>query len=1223
MAWQSIRFLDNNPSRPGAMSMAQGHLSAPERDSSANSSGLSSPFDSHRSSPIPVEPAGYRSRTSSASSDDHVRSALRGHSGVVLLDVASTVHPRRVKVTPDLSQPFGITLSGNTPPIISTVETHSIAYKAGLRSMDRLLAINGVSCANSNHHEAARMLKQAMDTTSTSVSPLRRKGISRKQQWRHTIDGSLARPSPPKSVLRRAGSPRPHKHVKFVRGLVAPPTPHNPSPPSSPVNLSLATNSMSMESPVMQRSPLGKARSVQAGSPHSHYGYPKHNVHARPQPLRSQSLSTSPPGLSPPSRTSITAYPPGGGHSPLSTPSAVSSLSPPITPPMARRQTAPTNTILAGPATGAIAQEAELRVPHRRLRSPPPCAISPQPMTRHDETALTQQYGSQATLSASNGSQQASMQAPRSPSPAVMQHPPATATTQAYTGLSNADNSHPSVATDAYSALSPPAPTSPSRTDDGELFLGFQVLDEATGTDSPSLEMEDGVRHRRLEETGRQGMTDSPTLAPAKQLFGFDAEIDEDFMRQAAEGSDVFKGFESFSNEDTLETRRRRSENHDGEEEDDLASFGWHLDIESQEQAADMTLYPETVDVYVYQHAQPWRDNNADKYNPVVYTSPKVVSDYPAYGDPESTLLLTFNNSGCDEDPRDRSSICGAYDVVDNMPRNPLGRYGIQGRGNLSFWGPNYSRHNYIIIHQDNIFKIGKAPQTFSPAALPLPVSIGRVVPDPRSTDNAWVEEYVRIDPASSVHASTKLLALTTVQPGELDLDDFYTPLLDEIKHACQALEAYVAAMVHCRMQDGIELAYKQLQQQAFERHCQAQQHMHNAQQAHWTPVSSTDPAQSMTSMTSKQTFESASSRHNAKARTTSQDAIATRASLHAGIDVTSSSSALHASNLDLPPEEPVDIVDEPLLKLTNLMPEHVQLPHVRHGENTGHLDSKLSVEPVNGVASFLPSPAGADQGGKGNSSLPSDTVSNTGILNRDDDVAHKAMSLHAPTELHKEMDGLQLQTTDKADSNEPRSSDVEAALSALETSAPRLPGMAAAPASSDGPKAETNRTAETSSEAESRETLSASQRMPAHVTTPPSTATDPLSVSIASTHSSETDLATRANNVTSSISSSKLVDTPTSSTASNSLNQQASIASTNQPSTPRPSIGARRLSPGQLVPNDGDKADAGVPEWVTRAKTKRASFKVDSLNAVKSQHTPEEVVPEWVALARRKNKPA
>eukprot|EP00794_Sanderia_malayensis_P003487 gene3487-3985_t len=82
------------------------------------------------------------------------------------------------------------------------------------------------------------------------------------------------------------------------------------------------------------------------------------------------------------------------------------------------------------------------------------------------------------------------------------------------------------------------------------------------------------------------------------------------------------------------------------------------------------------------------------EYMPVVYTAPVVLS-HPVWADVdlldmEPRPLLPFNvYDGMLK--TNRKSHVHDYDVVDNLPRNPMGRTGIVGRGLLGKWGPNHA----------------------------------------------------------------------------------------------------------------------------------------------------------------------------------------------------------------------------------------------------------------------------------------------------------------------------------------------------------------------------------------------------------------------------------------------------------------------------------------------------------------------------------------------------
>ena len=47
-------------------------------------------------------------------------------------------------------------------------------------------------------------------------------------------------------------------------------------------------------------------------------------------------------------------------------------------------------------------------------------------------------------------------------------------------------------------------------------------------------------------------------------------------------------------------------------------------------------------------------------------------------------------NANDEENLIDRKSCLGEYERVNGLPQYPLGRTGIEGRGELLYWGPNH-----------------------------------------------------------------------------------------------------------------------------------------------------------------------------------------------------------------------------------------------------------------------------------------------------------------------------------------------------------------------------------------------------------------------------------------------------------------------------------------------------------------------------------------------------
>ena len=77
------------------------------------------------------------------------------------------------------------------------------------------------------------------------------------------------------------------------------------------------------------------------------------------------------------------------------------------------------------------------------------------------------------------------------------------------------------------------------------------------------------------------------------------------------------------------------------------------------------------------------------EYKPEYYTWTKLVVNKPVWADPESPLDITMWNKL--DDKIDRRSHMGDYAVVDGWPRNPVGRTGITGRGQLGKWAVNHA----------------------------------------------------------------------------------------------------------------------------------------------------------------------------------------------------------------------------------------------------------------------------------------------------------------------------------------------------------------------------------------------------------------------------------------------------------------------------------------------------------------------------------------------------
>eukprot|EP00111_Clytia_hemisphaerica_P020922 TCONS_00061696-protein len=90
-----------------------------------------------------------------------------------------------------------------------------------------------------------------------------------------------------------------------------------------------------------------------------------------------------------------------------------------------------------------------------------------------------------------------------------------------------------------------------------------------------------------------------------------------------------------------------------------------------------------------------WQESFVE-YDPTLYTA-SFVLDGPYWADedlmnltPDRRPLLAFNKYDT-ECKVNRKSHMGQYEVVNKLPRNPYGRTGVIGRGNLGRFGPNHA----------------------------------------------------------------------------------------------------------------------------------------------------------------------------------------------------------------------------------------------------------------------------------------------------------------------------------------------------------------------------------------------------------------------------------------------------------------------------------------------------------------------------------------------------
>ena len=65
-----------------------------------------------------------------------------------------------------------------------------------------------------------------------------------------------------------------------------------------------------------------------------------------------------------------------------------------------------------------------------------------------------------------------------------------------------------------------------------------------------------------------------------------------------------------------------------------------------------------------------------------------ILDSKPVWADSQDCSGLKWNQI---DGNIDRRSHLGIYEIVNGRPRNPIGRTGITGRGQLGKWGPNHA----------------------------------------------------------------------------------------------------------------------------------------------------------------------------------------------------------------------------------------------------------------------------------------------------------------------------------------------------------------------------------------------------------------------------------------------------------------------------------------------------------------------------------------------------
>ncbi|XP_017135395.1 ADP-ribose pyrophosphatase, mitochondrial isoform X2 [Drosophila miranda] len=141
-----------------------------------------------------------------------------------------------------------------------------------------------------------------------------------------------------------------------------------------------------------------------------------------------------------------------------------------------------------------------------------------------------------------------------------------------------------------------------------------------------------------------------------------------------------------------------------------------------------------------------WSEPYAE-YCPPSYTAPhiggQVWADAPL---PSETIQPKWNQNDVQVN---RESFHGAYEVRDGLPRNPIGRTGLSGRGSLGRWGPNHAADPIVTR-----WKRDANGQIVANAATGK--NILQMVAIQRSDNKLWAIPGGMVDPGENVTVTLK-----------------------------------------------------------------------------------------------------------------------------------------------------------------------------------------------------------------------------------------------------------------------------------------------------------------------------------------------------------------------------------------------------------------------------------------------------------------------------------
>ncbi|XP_021359215.1 ADP-ribose pyrophosphatase, mitochondrial-like isoform X2 [Mizuhopecten yessoensis] len=174
-------------------------------------------------------------------------------------------------------------------------------------------------------------------------------------------------------------------------------------------------------------------------------------------------------------------------------------------------------------------------------------------------------------------------------------------------------------------------------------------------------------------------------------------------------------------------------------------------------------------------------------YTPVVYTSEGVLKG-PVWADPDLLTTKADIKWNAVQNNVSRVSHMGPYRIEDNLPRNPIGRTGVKGRGCLGRWGPNHAADPIVTRWRrsdNNVIEKGEDSK-----------NILQFVAVQRRDNHQWAIPGGMVDPGEVITATLKREfgeeAMNTLEMSEEKKDELDLAVNDLFLHGEEVYRGYV-----------------------------------------------------------------------------------------------------------------------------------------------------------------------------------------------------------------------------------------------------------------------------------------------------------------------------------------------------------------------------------------------------------------------------------------------